>query len=179
MRPTLALAPILVALLALPACNDAGPAPATPSAPAADTGAPLALSATPAPPVADPLSATLDARRQQLRALVDEQWEYTMRRNPEWASMLGDKRYNDKWSDSSEQAIHDDLAHSQDLIGRLQAIDTTGFPEQERLDHVLLARELKLRLEGARFEDWLMPVNQFGGMHTGPAESSRCCPSRR
>ena len=27
-----------------------------------------------------------------------------------------------------------------------------------------------LYLEGARFEEWLMPVNQFGGMHTGPAE---------
>ena len=84
-----------------------------------------------------------------------------MRTSPEYASILGDKRYNDRWSDRSEKAIHDDLAQSQQYLARLEAIDTTGFPEQERLNQVLLARQLKLDLEGARFEDWLMPVNQF------------------
>ncbi len=168
MRTTpLAAAPLLAALLA---CNDAGPPPATAAAPPpAPAPVPSASAATPAPDAAAS-AADLDARRKQLRALVDDQWEYTMRRNPEWASMLGDKRYNDRWSDRSEQAIRDDLAHSQDVLTRLSAIDMTGFPEQERLNHVLLARDLQLDLEGARFEDWLMPVNQFGGMHTGPAE---------
>jgi uncharacterized protein (DUF885 family) len=124
-----------------------------------------------APPVADPHPApSLDARRQQLRDLIAEQWEYTMRTNPEWASVLGDKRYNDRWSDRSEKAVHDDLAHSQRVVDGLEAIDTTGFPEQERLNKVLLSRQLKLVLEGARFEDWLMPVNQFWGAHLAPAE---------
>jgi len=93
-----------------------------------------------------------------------------MKTQPEFASILGDKRYNDRWSDRSEQAIHDNLAQSQQFLTRLQAIDTTGFPEQERLNEVLLARQLKMDLDGARFEDWLMPVNQFWGMHTGPAQ---------
>ena len=30
---------------------------------------------------------------------------------------------------------------------------------------MLLARKLKLTLEGARFEEWLMPVNQFQSPH--------------
>ena len=34
----------------------------------------------------------VDARRQQLAALLDEHWEYTMRTSPEYASMLGDTR---------------------------------------------------------------------------------------
>jgi uncharacterized protein (DUF885 family) len=97
--------------------------------------------------------------------VVDDYWEYAMRRNPEWASVLGDKRYNDRWRDDSEQAVRDDLAQAQTFLDRLQAIDVTGFPEQERLDHVLLARDLRLALEGARFEGWLMPVNQFFGRH--------------
>jgi uncharacterized protein (DUF885 family) len=154
----------------LSACNDAGPPPVTPTAPPAQASAPAASASDTPPAAADPLAATLEARRQQLRDLIDAQWEYTMRRSPEWASMLGDKRYNDRWSDRSEQAIHDDLAHEKELLGKLEGIDTTGFPEQERLNHVLLARDLKLQLEGARFEEWLMPVNQFGGMHTWPAE---------
>ena len=137
-----------------------GPVPG-PASPAVDTAPPVP-GAHPAP--------SLAARRQQLRDLVAEQWEYTMRTNPEWASTLGDKRYNDRWSDRSEKAIHDDLAHSQHVVDGLEATDTTGFPEQERLNKVLLSRQLKLVLEGARFEDWLMPVNQFWGMHLGPAE---------
>jgi len=142
----LAAAPLLAALLA---CNDAGPPPATAAAPApAPAPVPSASSATPAPDAAGS-AADLDARRKQLRALVDDQWEYTMRRNPEWASMLGDKRYNDRWSDRSEQAIRDDLAHSQDVLTRLSAIDTTGFPEQEVLDKTLMLRQLREAVEAA------------------------------
>jgi len=155
------------ALLAVSACHDETPPPVAPSAPAPASAAPTADTPAAAP---DPLSATLDARRQQLRDLIAEHWEYTMRTNPEYASVLGDKRYNDRWSDNSEKAIHDDLAWRQEFLSRLEAVDVTGFPEQERLNEVLLARDLKLALEGAKFEDWLMPVNQFGGMHTGPAE---------
>ncbi len=164
------IATLLAALLAVPSCNDATPPPVAPTAPPSDTVAPAASASTTPPPPPDPLAATLDARRQQLQALIADEWEHTMRRSPEWASMLGDKRYNDKWSDRSEQAIRDDLAHAQDVLGRLQAIDPSGFPEQERLNHALLARDLKLQLEGARFEEWLMPASQFGGPHTWPAE---------
>ena len=157
-----------VLALVLCACNDAGPPPVTPAAPPAEAGAPVAPASAASAP--DPLAATLDARRQQLRDVIADQWEYTMRTSPEYASVLGDKRYNDRWSDHSEKAIRDDLAQAQQYVTRLEAIDTTGFPEQERLDQVLLVRQLKLALEGARFEGWLMPVNQFWGMHTGPAE---------
>ncbi len=107
----------------------------------------------------------LDARRKQLDALIAEQWEYTLRTGPEYASILGDKRYNDRWSDRSEKAVADDLEESRKYLARLEAIDTTGFPEQERLNEVLLARTLKVQLEGAKFEDWLMPVNQFESTH--------------
>jgi len=155
----------ITAVVALCACHDASlPSvpPQAPTPPSAATPPPTAASATPTP------DAALDARRQQLRALVDEYWEYTLRTNPEWASMLGDKRYNDRWNDDSEQAVHDDLAQAQTFLDRLQAIDPTGFPDQERLNHALLARKLRLKLEGARFEDWLMPVDQFFGRHLDP-----------
>lgn len=166
------LSPVPVAILAvLCACQDGGAPPATAAAPSPVSAAPVTQPQTaPAVPAPAASAADLDARRQRLRDVIDEHWEYTMRTNPEWASVLGDKRYNDRWSDRSEQAIHEDLAQSQRFLARLEAIDTAGFPEQERLDEVLLARQLRLELEGAKFEDWLMPVNQFEGMHTGPAE---------
>ncbi len=110
-------------------------------------------------------SAGLEARRKTLDSLLAEQWEYTLRTNPEFASILGDKRFNDRFSESSEKAILKDLEEAKKFLARFGAIDTTGFPEQEQLNKTLMVRDLKDRIEGAKFQSWLMPVNQFSSPH--------------
>jgi len=114
---------------------------------------------------AGPQSPSLEARRKQLKDLLAEQWEYNLRTNPEYASILGDKRYNDKLSDASEKAIYADLEQSKKFLARIKAIDVSGFPEQEALNKALMVRQLETGLEGARFKGWEMPVTQFGGIH--------------
>src|SRR5258707_199996 len=107
----------------------------------------------------------LEARRKALNDLLHEQWEYTMRTSPIYASILGDKRWNDKIDDFSQAAIDDNLVQSRSFLKRFEAIDTTGFPDQEVLNKELMVRDLKMSLEGARFKPWEMPVNQFSGIH--------------
>ena len=107
----------------------------------------------------------LVARRKALSDLMHERWEYTMRTNPLYASILGDKRYNDQLDDFSQKHIDEDLQASRDFLARFQAIDTTGFPQQEVLDKELMVRDLKMALEGARFKPWEMPVDQQNGVH--------------
>src|SRR5262249_37702544 len=102
--------------------------------------------------------ADLESRRKALNDLLHEQWEYTLKRSPIYASILGDKRYNDKLDDLSQKAIDDDLAQSRVFLARFEAIDTTGFPEQEVLNKQLMVRDLKMSLEGSRFKSWEMPV---------------------
>ncbi|MFZ0797673.1 MAG: DUF885 family protein [Terriglobales bacterium] len=109
--------------------------------------------------------ADLEARRKALNDLLHEQWEYTMRTSPIYASILGDKRYNDKLDDFSQQAIDDNLEQTRRFLARFEAIDTTGFPEQEALNKQLMVRDLKMGLEGARFKPWEMPVSQESGIH--------------
>ncbi|MGA3090421.1 MAG: DUF885 domain-containing protein [Terriglobales bacterium] len=109
--------------------------------------------------------AGLDARRKALNDLLHEQWEYTMRTSPIYASILGDKRYNDKLDDFSQEAIDDNLEQTRRFLDRFEAIDTSGFPEQEALNQLLMVRDLKMGLEGARFKPWEMPVNQGSGIH--------------
>ena len=53
---------------------------------------------------------------------------------------------------------------------RFEAIDTTGFPEQEKLNRDLMVRDLRDGIEGAKFKDWQMPVNQMSGIHLGAAQ---------
>lgn len=107
----------------------------------------------------------LEGRRKALDALLAEQWEYTMRTSPTYASILGDKRWNDKLDDFSQEAIDRDLQETRRFVARFEGIDTTGFPEQEALNKELMLRDLKLALEGARFKPWEMPVSQVNGVH--------------
>jgi uncharacterized protein (DUF885 family) len=107
----------------------------------------------------------LQKRRAALNALLAEQWEYSLSRSPEFASILGDKRWNDKLSDNSQAAIDADIAKSREFLARFEAIDTTGFPEQERLNQELMVRDLRNGIAGAKYKGWLMPVNQMGGIH--------------
>ncbi|PWF49222.1 DUF885 domain-containing protein [Massilia glaciei] len=115
--------------------------------------------------VAHAAAPDLDSRRKALDSLIKEQWEYTMRNNPEWASIIGDKRYNDRLSDFSQAAIEADLKASADWLQRFEAIDTAGFPVQEQLNKDLMVRSLRQGIEGARFKDWQMPVAQNSGIH--------------
>jgi len=107
----------------------------------------------------------VEARRKVLNSLLAEQWEYNLRTNPEFASIIGDKRYNDRLSESSEKAILQDLEETKKFLVRFEAINTAGFPEQEQLNKTLMVRDLKDRIEGAKFQNWLMPVNQFSSPH--------------
>lgn len=119
----------------------------------------------PATVVAANSPVSLESRRKALNDLLHEQWEYTLRTSPIYASILGDKRYNDKVDDFSQEAIDDNLEQSRRFLTRFEAIDTTGFPDQEVLNKELMVRDLRMALEGARFKPWEMPVNQFSGIH--------------
>ena len=114
---------------------------------------------------AAPAAQSVDQRRKQLNNLLDEQWEYTMRTNPEYASILGDKRYNDKLSDQSYDAVLRDIDQQKKFLAAFEAVDTTGFPEQEKLNRDIMVRNLREGLEAVRFKEWEMPVSQTNGIH--------------
>ena len=98
-------------------------------------------------------------RSKDLSKLFAEIWEDKLKHSPEFASFLGDKRYNDQLSDYSTQAVNAALSRGRAFIQRLSEIDTTGLPEQERLSAELMLRSLIDDQEGAKFKEWQMPVN--------------------
>jgi uncharacterized protein (DUF885 family) len=115
-------------------------------------------------------NASLQARLKALDNLLAEQWEYGLRTNPEYASMLGDKRFNDQLRDFSQAAIDTNLKKSREFLKRFKAIDTTGFDVQQKLNKDLMVRQLQEELDGARFQNWQMPVLQNSGVHLDTPE---------
>ena len=110
--------------------------------------------------------ATVEERRKALNALFQQYWEENLERSPEFASIIGDKRYNDRISDYSIKSANEWLAHEQNYMLRLAAIDPTGFTEQERISRDLLLRQFVDDQEEATFKEWEMPLNQMDGIHT-------------
>ena len=117
------------------------------------------------PLLASAAEKSLETRRAELNRLLADEWEYTLRTQPELATHIGDNRYNDRVSDYSDKAIADDLEHSRQSLQRFESIDTTGFPESEKLNQALMVRSLREGIKAAKFKDWEMPATQFGGIH--------------
>jgi uncharacterized protein (DUF885 family) len=119
----------------------------------------------PQQPPAPTASSTLAQREKALNTVFSDYWQQQLKDSPEFASTLGDKRYDDQLSDYSVAGYNAHLERDRAFLDRLGAIDTTGLPEQEDLSKDLLVRRLVDEQEEARFKPWELPVNQFGGLH--------------
>jgi uncharacterized protein (DUF885 family) len=114
--------------------------------------------------------ASVEGNRKALNGIFHDYWEDNLIHNPEFASSLGDKRFNDKISDYSVKAYNQSLAREQAFLMRLAAIDPTGLTNQEKISLNLLLRQFTEDQEASEFKEWEMPVNQLGGIQTTYAD---------
>src|SRR5258707_5211167 len=114
-------------------------------------------------------TASLDSRRAQLKQLLADEWEYELREAPERATVIGDYRYNDRWSDSSLTHVQQRKSDLQQWLSRFEAINTADFSEQEKLNQRLILRNLEQRIEEIDLKLYEMPVDQFNSAHLPPA----------
>lgn len=107
-----------------------------------------------------------DDAASQFHRILDEEWEYAMRESPVWASMLGDRRYNDKWGDGSLSATERRHQHGLELIARLKKLDRSALAEADQLNYDLFIQDCERDAEGYGFRGFLRPINQLGGIQT-------------
>jgi uncharacterized protein (DUF885 family) len=117
-------------------------------------------------PLAASAPAPVEDRRKALNSLFQDYWEDRLKHDPEFASTLDDKRYNDQITDYSVKAVNDKLAREMNFMLQLAAIDPAGFTEQETTSRDLLLRKFADDQEAAEFKEWEMPVNQMTGIQT-------------
>jgi prolyl oligopeptidase len=111
------------------------------------------------------LSATSHADAAgDFKALLDEHWEWTLRTSPILASSLGDRRYNDQWSDQSLAAIARRHSETREYLRRVYAIERAALPEAEQLNYELFRRELQAEVDAHAFNGYLLPFFHRGGV---------------
>jgi uncharacterized protein (DUF885 family) len=112
----------------------------------------------------------VSARIKALNDLLTEQWQYQLKEAPEFATILGDLRYNDRISDASLAHAQVQKKDAQAFLARFKAIDTKGFPEQDRLNQELMVRQLQDGIRGTDLKLNEMPLDQMNGFHLQVAQ---------
>lgn len=100
----------------------------------------------------------------RLTALLGSEWQRWLANHPEEASLLGDHRYDDRWTDQSQDAI---TARNRDDTSALKAlleIDRERLPAAAQLNFDLYRQQLERDIEGYRYRGYLMPVNHLSGV---------------
>ncbi len=91
-----------------------------------------------------------------LGAVLADHWSYTMRRNPVWATELGDHRYDSQIADRSKAAHDEDSKKLASLLVATQAVSAEGLSETDRVYQGLFIEHLQgeIAAEACHFEQW-------------------------
>jgi uncharacterized protein (DUF885 family) len=115
---------------------------------------------------AKPKAAGKTATAKQLHKLFDEEWEYSLRENPTFASALGDKRYNDRWEDASLENVERQHQHTLEVQKKLAAIGRAKLSAADQINYDMFKRSVEDALGDYEFKTYLLPLNQRGGIQT-------------
>ena len=137
----LLLRPVRLAALALCAAHATAPAQSLMGTPRT----PLA----PSPGDARRFHATLEATR--FRALLDSDWQWKMQQSPEWATTLGDHRYDDKLTDASPEAEARRDEHDRAQLKALRHVDVDVLTGEDRISYDFALQEAQLAVDFQRY----------------------------
>jgi uncharacterized protein (DUF885 family) len=112
----------------------------------------------------------------RLARLLQLDWEYNMRENPEFATEVGYPGYNDRWTDNSLGAIERRKRELQAPLKVLQAIDRAKLTPAGQLNYDLFRRNLQDAIEGTRFKGEYLAINQLGGVQQDAAQTLEISP---
>jgi uncharacterized protein (DUF885 family) len=102
------------------------------------------------------------AESQKLNAIFDEYFEEYLKQNPILATSIGDPRYNDRFVVSiSPEAIAAEEKLQRDYLARVQTVDRSVLTGQDLLSYDVFKTAREREIEGFRFPDQLIPMNQF------------------
>ena len=113
---------------------------------------------------------------EKFHELLSEQWEKGIVRNPEWASSLGDNRFNDKLNDTSYETILKRQGETRELQETVKKIDQSKLSEDDQLNYDLYLQGIEKQIEGFQFLSYLIPIDQMGGIQIGFAGISNYMP---
>lgn len=95
---------------------------------------------------------------------LSENWEDGLEKNPYFASLLGDKRFDDKVSSNSQFDFYENRDYEEYVISVLDSINPENLSDENKLNYRLIRLDYEVSLEGRKYPSFYMRLNQRGGV---------------
>ena len=102
--------------------------------------------------------------QKKFKEFLDENWQDSMEKSPLFASLLGDKRYDDKVSSNSIEDFFSEKEYESYVLEVLSQIDPNNLSDEDQLNYRLLKSDYEISLEGREYPGYYMRLNQRGGV---------------
>ena len=100
-----------------------------------------------------------------LNALVEEYFESQLELLPMSATAIGDGRYDDRLDETTSPGFREKaLGLQRAFLDRARQLDPEALSSSARLTWEIFVAERELALEGQRYAEQLMPINQMTGL---------------
>ncbi len=113
---------------------------------------------------------------EKFHELLEDQWEKGIVDHPEWATRLGDNRFNHKLNDVSYEMVIKRQGENRELLQKVEEIDRSKLDKEDQLNYDLYIDGIKQNINGYVFLSYLIPIDQMGGIQIGFAGISDYMP---
>jgi uncharacterized protein (DUF885 family) len=107
-----------------------------------------------------------DDAADKLHELFEDDWQFRLKENPQFATQMGDRRYNDKLSVASEAANVRRIKTVRGFLDRLGSVDRDALPRDEQVNYDIYKRLREDEVKEFEFKTYLMPITNRSGFHT-------------
>ena len=105
-----------------------------------------------------------ETESEKLHNLFNDVWEWGLQEFPTRATYLGDYRYNDRLADMSLAAVQRRHHKNKIILGILENINRDQLDPDDKLNYDLFHKRTTRNIEAHPFKDYLMPIDQMGGV---------------
>jgi len=102
---------------------------------------------------------------EKINRLVEEYFDVQLELSPMSATAIGDTRYDDRLDENTSPGFRErQMTLDQEYLDRARRIDPAGLSPTARITYDIFVSERERALEGRKFPEDLMPLNQMSGL---------------
>ena len=100
----------------------------------------------------------------KFKKFLDNDWEFSLKQNPIFASLIGDDRYADKISSNAAEEFENNKLYEISALDQIKSIDHKKLNKADQLNYRLIKLSYETSVEGRKYPSYLMRLNQRGGV---------------
>jgi len=113
---------------------------------------------------------TVSLESNAVNDLADRFWDGVLERDPTWATLLGDERFNDRWPDLGPEGRAAEEAAYRSVLTEARTIEADGLTPEEVITRDLLVLVAENHLEALAQKQYQLAIDHMSGPQIWPAE---------